>query len=50
MGEIEHLVVNLCRLRFGMYDKPTFFLKVTVCPDVVVAGEEMYLHSHVGKL
>ena len=33
-----------------MYDESAFFFKIPVSPQVVVAGEEMHLHAHVGQL
>ena len=48
--EEEHLVAYLCGERTGVYRHAALLLKVAVCPDVVVAGEEVYLHSHVGEL
>ena len=50
MGELEHLVVYLRCDGFAMNDQSTFLLKLAVGPYIVVAGEEMYPDSHVGKL
>ena len=33
-----------------MNDHATLLLQVSVCPEIMVAGEEMNLHSHVCKL
>ena len=32
-----------------MDNESALVLQVSVCPDVVVAGEEMHLHTHVGQ-
>ena len=44
---IEHSVVYLHRLGLGVYGQSTLFLQVAVRPDVVVAGEEVNLHTHI---
>ena len=46
---VEHLVVDLYRLGFGVHDKATLLFEVAVGPDVVVAGEVVHLHAHVGQ-
>lgn len=50
MGEIEHLAVDVHRLGLFMENHSTFLLQIAVHPDVVVAGEVMHLHTHVGQL
>ena len=47
---VEHLVVDLHRLGLGVYNQSTLLFKVSVCPDVVVAGEVVHLHAHIGQL
>lgn len=46
---VEHLVVDLYRLGLGVHDKATLLFEVAVGPDVVVAGEVVHLHAHVGQ-
>lgn len=41
-----------CKLggeRLPMDDKAAFLLEVAIGPDVVVAGEEVHFHAHVGQ-
>jgi hypothetical protein len=50
MSQEKYLVVNFYGLRFVMHDDPTFLLQIAVCPEVMIAREEMYFHSHIGQL
>ena len=50
MSQIEHLAVDVHRLRLLVQDDATLLLQISIHPDVVVAGEVMNLHAHVGKL
>ena len=50
MSQEKYLVVNFYGLRFVMHDDPTFLFQIAVCPEVMIACEEMYFHSHIGQL
>lgn len=50
MRQEENLVVYLHGLWLVMHDNAALFLQVAVGPEVVVASEEMYFHTHVGQL
>ncbi len=50
VGKIEDLAVQLGCQRLAVHDEAALFLEVAVGPYIMVAGEEMHLDAHVGKL
>lgn len=50
MSEIEHLSVYLRYQWLTVDVHTTLALQILICPDVMVAGEVMNLHSHVRQL
>ena len=50
MCQVEHLAVDLRRLRLLMQNHTTLLLQIIVGPDIVVAGEVMHLHTHICQL
>ena len=49
MSHVEYLAVDFHGRGLVVNNYPTFFFKVAIHPDVVVAREEMHLHAHVGE-
>ena len=50
MGKEELLIMEFNKTGFAVDNHTAFLLEVVKTPHVVVAGEEVYLHSPVGKL
>ena len=50
VGQIEDLTVQLGCQRLAVHDEAALLLEVAVGPYIMVAGEEMHLDAHVGKL
>ena len=50
VGQVEHLAVDFGGDRLLVQYYSALLLQVVVGPDVVVAGEVVHLHTHVGKL
>ena len=49
VSEVENVAVDVGRQRLAMDNHSTFLLEIAVGPKVVVAREEMHLHTHVGQ-
>ena len=50
MGKVEHLTSYLNRKGFVVHDYAALLDQIVLAPDVVVADEEVHLHSSVGEL
>ena len=50
MSHEEYLAVDLCSQRLVVQDDAALFFQILLGPDVVVAGEVMYLDAHIGQL
>lgn len=50
MGKIEYLAAYIDRERFVVHDHAALLGQIVLAPDVVVADEEVYLHTAVGEL
>ena len=50
VGKEEHLAVNLGGDGCAVDNHAAFLLQIAVGPYIMVAGEEMHLHAHVGNL
>ena len=48
--QIEYLVVDFGCYTVSVQYHATFFFQVSVCPNIVVASEEMHLYAHICKL
>ena len=50
MRQIELLAVDFRRQRIAVKDHATLLFKIAIRPYIMIAGEEMHFHAHVGQL
>ncbi len=50
MGQIELLAIDFCGEGLFVQNQSALLCEVIVAPDIVVACEEMHLHTHIRQL